>query len=78
MSGRSAGPKVPDAYSGHPIYSILQGKQLEWLLGRTRSDRPCSIPQHTALPSSHKMQLQIEAVVFICSGEDLTGSKLMF
>ena len=34
-------PKVPDAYLGQPIYSILQGIQLELLLGRTRSDRPC-------------------------------------
>ena len=35
---QSSGPKVPDAYSGQPIYSILQGIQLELLLGRTRSD----------------------------------------
>ena len=36
-------PKLPDSYSGHPIYSVLQGIQLELLLGRTRSDRPCSL-----------------------------------
>ena len=68
-------PKVPDAYSDHPKYSILQGIQLELLLGRTRYDRhvhciDASMPEHEALPSSHKMCLQIEAVIFICSGED--------
>ena len=36
-------PKVPDAYSGRPIYSILQGIQLELQSGRTRSDRPSSV-----------------------------------
>ena len=34
-------PKVQDAYSVHPIYSILQGIQLKLQSGRTRSDRPC-------------------------------------
>ena len=38
-------PKVPDAYSGQPIYPILQGIQLQLLLGRTRSDRPCLLHQ---------------------------------
>ena len=33
-----------------------------------------SMPEHEALPSSHKMCLQIEAVIFICSGENLTPS----
>ena len=32
-------PKVQDIYSVHPIYSILQGIQLELQSGRTRSDR---------------------------------------
>ena len=36
-------PKVQDAYSVHPIFSILQGKQLELQSGRTRSDRPRQI-----------------------------------
>ena len=36
-------PKVPDAYLGHLIYSILQGIQLKLLLGRTQSDRACSL-----------------------------------
>ena len=61
--------------SGHPIFfSLIQGTQLKLLLGRTRSDRPCSLtdasmPEHEALPSSHKMCLQIEAVISFCSGE---------
>ena len=33
-----------------------------------------SLPEHEALPSSHKICLQIEAVIFICSGEDSTWS----
>ena len=33
-------PKVQDAYSVHPTYSVLQGIQLELQSGRTRSDRP--------------------------------------
>ena len=33
-----------------------------------------SLTGHEALPSSHKMCLQIEAVIFICSGEDLARS----
>ena len=37
------GTKVPDAYSGRPIYAILQGIQLELRSGRTRSDRPSSV-----------------------------------
>ena len=32
-----------------------------------------SMPEHEALPS-HKMCLQIEAIIFIYSGEDLTLS----
>ena len=70
---------MPDAYSGHPIYSVIQGIQLKRLSGRTRSDRPyslhrcdASLPEHEALPSSNKMCLQTEAVIFICSGECLT------
>ena len=35
--------KVPDALSGHPMYSILQGIQFKLLSGRTRSDRTCSL-----------------------------------
>ena len=33
-----------------------------------------SLPEHDALPLSHQMCMQIEAVIFICSGEDLTRS----
>ena len=32
------------------------------------------MPEHAPLPSSHKMYLQIETVIFICSGEDLMQS----
>ena len=35
--------KVPGAYSGHPIYSVLQGIQLELQSGRTRFDKPSSV-----------------------------------
>ena len=67
-------PKV----SSH-IFYIKQGIQLKLLLGRARSDRPwslhhASMPEHEALPSSYKMCVQIEAVIVICSGEDLTRS----
>ena len=36
-------PKVPDAYSGHSIYSILEGVLLELQFSRTRSDRLSSV-----------------------------------
>ena len=33
-----------------------------------------SMPEHAALPLTHEMYLQIEAVIFIRSGKDLTQS----
>ena len=59
--------KVPDAYSGYPMYCILQGIQLE--VGHDLTDHVycinISMPEHEAVPLSHKMCLQIEAVAFI-------------
>ena len=46
-----AEPKVPDAYSGYPMYCTLQGLQLEVV------DTICintSMPEHEAVPLSHK------------------------
>ena len=60
-------PKVPDAYSDYPMYSILQGIQLE--VGNDLTDHVhcinTSMPEHeAAVPLSHKTCLQIEAVTF--------------
>ena len=67
--------KVPDAYSGHPIDTCITNC---YQLGHDLIDHvhciDASLPEHEALPSSHKMCLQIEAVIFICTGEDLTRS----
>ena len=47
------------AWSGHPIFYILQGIQLELQLGRTRFDRPCSL-RHVYTPG------QITVTTTIC------------
>ena len=61
------GSKVPDAYSGNPMYCILQGIQVE--VGHDLIDRVyctnTSMPGHEAVPLSHKTCLQIEAATFI-------------
>ena len=48
--------KVPDAYSGNPMYCILQGIQLE--VGHDLIDLVycinTSMPEHEAVPLSHK------------------------
>ena len=58
---------MPDVYSGYPMYSILQCIQLE--VGHNLIDHVyginTSMPEHEAVPLSHKTCLQIEAVTFI-------------
>ena len=57
---------MPDAYSGYPMYCILQGIQLE--VGHDLIDHVycinTSMPEHEAVPLSHKTCSQIEAVTF--------------
>ena len=59
--------KVPDAYSSNPMYYILQGIQVE--VGHNLIDHVycinTSMPEHEAVPLSHKTCSQIEAVTFI-------------
>ena len=56
--------KVPDAYSGYPMYCILQGIQLK--VGHDLIDHvSCvntSMPEHEAVPLSHKACVRIGAV----------------
>ena len=58
--------KVPDAYSGHPMYCILQGIHVE--VGHDLKDHVyytnTFMPEHVAVPLSYKTCLQIEAVTF--------------
>ena len=62
-----AEPKVPDAYSGYPMYCILQGIQLE--VGHDLIDHDfcinTSMREQEVVPLSHKTRLQIEPVTFI-------------
>ena len=61
-----------DLYSGYPMYSILQGIQLE--VGQDLIDHVycinTSMPEHEAVPLSRKICLQIVAVTFIQFGKD--------
>ena len=54
-------------YSGYPVYCKLQGIQLE--VGHDLIDHvyciSTSMPEHEAVPLSHKTCLQIEAVISI-------------
>ena len=64
------GPFCPETWS------VLSGPFCPWsILSKYRHVHciDASIPEHAALPSSHKKHLQKEAVVFICSGEDFNG-----
>ena len=63
---------MPVAWFGHPIFSILQGIQLELQSGRTRSDRPCLL-HHASMPK----QIKVTATIcnhILCDEQNASGS----